>query len=147
MKQDICRVLTPCGTLANNYIFYPTHALTSIYRTRTASLDSTATKERRKRAFQDAAEDRPPIPASQHSNLRRVMFNLNLTPNPFAIYTLESDFCVKKKYSYSTDTETKTKTESSDGTDRATDKGKDYCTSSHPCGECYGKSLFPWIFI
>lgn len=50
----------------------------------------------------------------------------------------ESDFCVKKKYSYSTDTETKTKTESSDGTDRATDKGKDYCTSSHPCGECYG---------
>ena len=55
------------------------------------------------------------------------------------LYT-ETDFCVKEKYEKgsSPDTETE-KEDSDDSTDKATDEGKDYCTSSHPCGECYGK--------
>jgi hypothetical protein len=59
----------------------------------------------------------------------------------FILYT-ESDFCVKEKYEkHSEPTETETKTKDSDeSTDEAKDKGKDYCTSSDPCGECYGKN-------
>lgn len=61
-----------------------------------------------------------------------------------SFFCVGSDFCVKKKYSHSSDTDTKTetKTDHSDDTDKATDKGKHYCTSSNPCGECYGECMY-----